>query len=411
MAQAQVVEAPIKVVAKRDNLVWVLTLGHMAVHWFQQLWPVVIASIRQDLGLSNVELGTLSSMKQLTTGPLMFPSGILADFARRKTALILGGAIVAFGIGYALVSQAPTYQWLLPAVLLLGVGTALWHPSAMAAISMRYPERRASALAIHGSGASVADAISPIAVGGLLLLMGWRSMLMFMLIPAVLIGLALWRGLDGTFRNQQSTRPTLRGYLRDVKHLLRHRVVLAIIGVTVCTSMASLATLTFLPVYLKEDLGYSNFILGVHISLLYAMGAASQPVLGSLSDRFGRKAVLLPSLFLFGLLYLLLAVVAPGIQFALVIGAMGLFFYALATVTQAAVFDVASDRVQASTMGVTSLLGQILTLPSPILAGLVVNEWGPRSAFVYAGIIVLAGALILALIKVPRSTLLTPRTV
>ncbi|MSQ61131.1 MAG: MFS transporter [Dehalococcoidia bacterium] len=349
-------------------------------------------------------------MRQLTTGPLMFPSGILADFARRRTALILGGALLAFGIGYALVAQAPTYHWLLPAVCFLGIGTALWHPSAMAAISMRYPDRRASALAIHGSGASIADAISPIAIGGLLLLMGWRNMLTLMLIPAVVLGFAFWRGLDGAFRDQSGTRPTLRAYVTDVKSMLRHRIVLAIIGVTVCTSMASLITLTFFPVYLKEDLGYSIFLLGVHISLLYVMGAVSQPILGRLSDRFGRKAVLLPSLIVFGLLYLALAVAAPGIEFGLVVGAMGLFFYALATVNQAAIMDVASERVQASTMGVTSLLGQVVTLPSPILAGLVVNQWGPQGAFATSGIIVLIAALLLALIKVPRFTRPTPPT-
>jgi MFS family permease len=181
-------------------------------------------------------------------------------------------------------------------------------------------------------------------------------------------------------------------------------MVLAIIGVNICTSMASLATLTFLPVYLTEDLGYSKVMLGFHIGLLYAMGAVSQPILGRLSDRFGRKTILLPSLVLFGCFYLTLAVAAPGIQLALVVMAMGLFFYALATVTQAAVMDVASDQVQGSTLGVTSLFGQIITLPSPIVAGLVVNNWGQQAAFVYSGVIVLIGALILAVIHVPRSS-------
>jgi MFS family permease len=59
------------------------------------------------------------------------------------------------------------------------------------------------------------------------------------------------------------------------------------------------------------------------------MGIVSQPVLGFLSDRYGRKAVLLPSFLTRGFLYLLLTVAAPGIQLGLVITAIGIFFYTL----------------------------------------------------------------------------------
>ena len=392
-----------------QNLVWALTAGHMAVHWFQQLWPVVIASIRQDLALSNVQLGTVSSVKQFTTGPLTLPAGIVADFFRNRTALILGLAVAAFGVSYGLVSRAPTYLWLLAAVSLLGIGTALWHPAATASISRRYPDRRGSALAIHNTGASIADTISPIVIGALVGLLGWRTTLGLQIFPGLIIGFALWRGLDAVYRNQEAGRPALRMYLKDVGGLLKHRVVLAIVGVNSCTSMASVATLTFLPVYLREDLHYSPFILGVHIALLYAMGGLSQPMLGRWSDRFGRKAVLLPSLVLFGFLYLFLSRAAPGIQLGVVIAGMGLFFYALATVVQATVFDVASERVQASSQGITGLLGQIVTLPSPIIAGIIVNHFGLKAVFVYSGCIVLFGAVLLAVIRVPRIARPTPR--
>ena len=40
---------------------------------------------------------------------------------------------------------------------LIGFGTALWHPTANASLSNRFPERRATALSIHGTGATVSD--------------------------------------------------------------------------------------------------------------------------------------------------------------------------------------------------------------------------------------------------------------
>jgi predicted MFS family arabinose efflux permease len=90
--------------------------------------------------------------------------------------------------------------------------------------------------------------------------------------------------------------------------------------------MGRLVVITFLPVYLQERLGYSPFGLGVYIALLHAMGTISQPILGYLSDRLGRKAVLFPSFMVLGILFALLTVVAPGIPLAFVVGAIGRFF-------------------------------------------------------------------------------------
>ena len=173
--------------------------------------------------------------------------------------------------------------------------------------------------------------------------------------------------------------------------------------------MARLSVLTFLPIYLQEDLGYSTFVLGLYLALLHAMGAASQPVMGYLSDKFGRKAVLLPSLVAFGLLYLALAVAAPGVQLSLVIGALGLFFYSLATVTQATVMDVASINVQASGVGVVTLVSLFLSLPGPIIAGVLVEEFGTQTAFLFAGVVTLLSASLLAVTSVPRSSIAAPR--
>ena len=136
--------------------------------------------------------------------------------------------------------------------------------------------------------------------------------------------------------------------------------MLAIIGVNVLTGMARLTVTTFLPIYIQDDLNYSAFGLGFFWGLLHMMGAVSQPVMGYLSDKFGRKFILLPALFLYGLLYLALAVADSGVQLILVVGALGLFFYALATVTQATVMDVASDRVQSSTMGITGIFTEFI---------------------------------------------------
>jgi len=167
--------------------------------------------------------------------------------------------------------------------------------------------------------------------------------------------------------------------------------------------MGRLVVITFLPIYLQEHLGYSPFILGVYIALLHAMGTVSQPALGYLSDRYGRRAVLFPSFLSLGILFLLLAVATPGILLGLVISAIGVFFYTLLNITHAAILDVAGSKIQAASFGLTSLVTQIAVFPTPMIAGFLIGRYGIDWAFFLSGALVLIGALILAPVKLYRS--------
>ena len=386
----------------RGPLLATLSLGHLAIHWYQQLWPVIIPSVKASLGLSDIQLGTLSTMRQFSSGPTMLPAGILADFFRSRTAIILALAFVFLAVSQFLVAEASTYRWIIPGVVMMGIANALWHPAAIGSISLRFPDKRGSALAVHGVGASIGDTVGPIAIGAILLVMAWQDLLRLHVIPALILGVLLLRGLWSAYKADEGRRPSVKSYLSDAKSMLRHRVVMVTIAVNALTGMARLSVVTFLPVYIQDDLEYSTLGLGVFWGLLHVMGAVSQPVMGYLSDKFGRKPVLLPSLVSFSLLYFALSAAGPGIQLVLVVGALGLFFYALNSLTMATMMDVAKSSVQSSTMGISSIFTQGLALPSPIIAGVFVTRFGTSSAFLYAGAVTMLAALILAAYRMPR---------
>ena len=182
----------------------------------------------------------------------------------------------------------------------------------------------------------------------------------------------------------------------DVVALVSNAAFLGVSAATGLLQMGRLVILTFLPIYLQEHLHYSPIALGGFVALLHAMGIVSQPVLGLLSDRFGRKAVLVPSCLLLGLFFTLVAVVQPGIPLGVVIGATGLFFYTLFNILNAAVMDVAGSHIQASTYGLTTLITQLVVIPTPIVTGYLIGGLGIQSAFVLAGVFLFIGALLLA---------------
>lgn len=387
-----------------------LSTGHAAVHWFQQLWPVIIPSVKSSLALSNVQMGVLSSIKQFATGPIStLPSGLLADKFRRNINLILAISFIAFGISHFFLTLSPTFKWIVPSVAFLGIGTALWHPASMGTLSRRFPEKKGSALAAHGVGASIGDTVAPLAIGFLLLTISWQTLLQLHLIPAVIISLILWKLLESTYKSERHANVQFRlsAYWSDIKSLITHPVVVAIIAVNIFTNMARLTITTFLPIYIQETLGYSALGVGFFWGLLHAMGSISQPIMGYISDRFGRKRVLLPALIAHGILYLGLAWANTLPQLIIIIALQGLFFYALVNVTSAAIMDVASDRIQSSTMGVTGLFNQ-LSLPAPIFAGFLVTRYEIESAFIFSGVLTLIAAGIIAIAKIPK--LVSPKT-
>lgn len=389
--------------AERLWLLTILTGGHFVIHWFQQFFPVILPSIKSGLGLNNVEVGALSSAQQLVQGVAQLPLGMVADSMVRHRGTLLALSLVSMAAAYFLLGS-PVFIWALLGSGLIGLGTALWHPVAAASLSNRFPERRATALSIHGTGATISDTVTPFCVGFLLANFSWQVAAQAQFIPGLLFGFVVWRGLAGVFADANDGFPRGSMRFRDVAALLSNAAFLGVSAATGLLQMGRLVILTFLPIYLQEHLHYSPIALGGFVALLHAMGIVSQPVLGLLSDRFGRKAVLVPSCLLLGLFFTLVAVVEPGLPLGVVIGATGLFFYTLFNILNAAVMDVAGSHIQASTYGLTTLITQLVVIPTPIVTGYLIGGLGIQSGFVLAGAFLFIGAVLLAPLKLYPGT-------
>lgn len=380
-----------------------VTGGHMGIHWYQQLFPMVIPTIKSALGLSDVQVGTMSTVRQLTDGMMNLPIGFGVDAFPRRRALILAGAVVTMGLGYTVVGVMPVFGWALLGVALVGLGNCAWHPAAMAALSERFPERRGAALSVHGMAATVMDSLTPLVVGALLAAFVWRDVLAVQVLPAVLIGLVLWRSLSPAFRDAPAAPRKVSGQARAVVALRGNRLFLGFVAANALWMAGRQVILTFLPIYLQEDLGYSTVVLGLYIFLLNVLGIVSQPLLGLFSDRFGRRVVLLPCYVILGLLYMSLAYAPAGPYLTAVIAAIGIFFYPVGNVLQAAIFDVVDREIAASAAGLKQFLQQLTIAPAPILAGLTIGTYGYGAVFLACGALMLIAAVIVLGLRAPRT--------
>ena len=171
--------------------------------------------------------------------------------------------------------------------------------------------------------------------------------------------------------------------------------VLALCGVV---SMGDYAMVTFLPIYLREHLEFSTFKVGVYISLLHTVGIATHPIMGFVSDRFGRKSVLVPELTIFGLLCVALALADPGIQLLLTIIAIAAVTFTYLPIFVATAIDLSPPGVHGTTVGLVYTASMAIGAFGAVIGGLIADHISIQSTFVFSGITIVASALVLIII-------------
>ena len=135
------------------------------------------------------------------------------------------------------------------------------------------------------------------------------------------------------------------------------------------------------------DISVASSYYGWLIAAYAAMQFIFAPIMGGLSDRFGRRPVLLLSLFGTGADYIFMAL-APTIAWLfvgrLIAGIMGASF----TAANAYIADVSPPEQRAQNFGLVSAAFGVGFIVGPALGGLI-GTFGPRWPFVAAAVLTL----------------------
>ena len=391
----------------RNQLAATVVLGHAVKHIYNSgLNSVIMAAIKDDMGLTGAQFGLLSTSQRMTSGATTMLAGYLGDRFANRSGLMLLISLSVMGISFYLLGSAPNYSLLLAIMLLVGIGPSLYHSPAIASLSRKFPDRRGFAISLHGTGGSVGEVVGPVLVGGLisgtyLVAFEWSDVLHISVGPALFFAALIYlmmRNIPTAATDIESAS----AYFNSLKSLLRRPAMISLVGVTALRSTGQSAVMAFLPVYLNEELGYEFVVIGLFMSGAQVTGIVVQPIMGYLSDRFGRKIVLVPCTAIMGLLIATLKFADPGVFLILTVLAMGAFLYSLHTIYIASAMDVAEGQAQSTVVSLiygASFLGAF----SPWIAGVIVDRTETSNAFIYGGVMVIIGAIILAFTKLPQT--------
>ena len=397
--------------AESLGLLYGLSAGHGIKHFGQGALLVMIPSIRATLGLSDVAVGGISSASSISSGIANIPAGILTDMFRKRIAWILFASMMLVGIGYVLVSISPVYWMLLIAVTIIGFGTSMWHAPAFGTLAARYPQRRGFAMAAHLTGAQIGNTTSPLIIGFLLagtvgswVVFGgieWRWIAAFISIPMVLTALAV----VSKFKSAGAESPgtvALGEYFGSAKRLLSNHGVLGMALLGGMRGAVHTSFQVFLVIYMREELEYSDTIVGFHVALITMAGIVSTPIMGNLSDKIGRRPVISFAMSAMTVLIFLFLQFSSGLSMTVLIAVLGLFFFSVMPIINAAAMDMIDKGSEGSGTALMFSGGAVVGSLTPIAAGYINQSNGFQGVIIFSGVIAAVGAILSLILPMAR---------
>ena len=411
------VAAPQKSPDRSFKEVWLITLGHALTHWYPATFYLLLPIIGKELGLTYTQIGLIMTCQYIAGAIANVPGGMIVDTVGRKGVLM---ALSLFWVGfpYLLMGFTPgvapsgtgsnAYLMLLACVALVGFGNSLWHPTAIPTLARRFPERKGLVLSLHGMGGNAGDALAPLAIGSLLAVLTWREVVILNVMPGLVMALLLLVFL-GTLRlgskrkavaEEEGERQSLKEYFRGVPALFRNRALVVLTTSSAFRSMTQNALLTFLPVYLAYEMGFSPFYVGAALFALQAAGFAASPIAGHLSDRMGRRGIMMTSMAMTAVVLVFMALAGRSNAFIVLVAVLGFFLYAIRPVLQAWILETTPKNMGGTSIGILFGAQAAGASIAPLIGGMIADRYGLTSTFWFlAGTIVVANLLILAMPK------------
>ena len=386
------------------SLVIGLSLGHGIKHFGQGALTVIGPLLKASMGLSEVSYALIFSSMNVSSGLSNIPAGILSDMYRKKIAWFLAISMFTISIGYLLIGITKIYILILLGVILIGFGTSFWHAPAFGTLAARYPERKGFALSMHLTGAQIGNTVGPPIIGGLISGVtlgsvikfsgfGWENVAIMIVIPMVITGVLVLTMFKSA-GSESTSNWSFEEYWDRTKTLLADKIILGLIVLGAMRASIHTSFQLWLAVYLKEELDYSAWVIGWHIALITAAGIISTPIMGILSDRFGRKPVIQISMTLMAIYLFLFLIFDEGLGLVILIGLLGMFFFSVMPIVTAATMDRVPKGSEGSGTALNFIGMSLIGFMAPVISGIIYKTYNFEGIAIFSGIIAISGILL-----------------
>ncbi len=298
------------------------TLNDLYSNFLPQMLPFLVVLLP---GFGPIQASILVASFNIFSSLFQPIFGYMVDNKGRSWLVFIGTLWMAFFL--SLTGLAPNFPLMVLFAALSGLGTAAFHPPASVLVNGLDPKRRALYQSGFVAFGNIGFALAPLLLVPLFQAFGLKATL-FMIAPGMAAALLLFFALPRGEKRAPNPAASLDLVMRAIRGASRE--LAAIIGVISLRAVAYTGMLTMLPLYFHAR-GVPNVMAGRMLTLMLFVGAMGGVAGGFLSDRFGRKPLIVGSLVLATPLFL---------AFFATSGALSLVFFALAGASMMASFSV-----------------------------------------------------------------------
>ena len=351
---------------------------HAANHAQAVLMPLIYIAVIDEWGVSIGTIGLLVAISSVASG---LAQSTYASLTRRFTrARLLGWGGVVMGGFQSLMALAPGIVAFGAGLTVARVGGSPQHPVGNGLLAEQFPiERRGFAISAHIAGGNVGTVIVPLLGAWLIAGVGWRWTLVLFGVPAVLIALAILALVreSGSDRAAAMASGSVRDAFRTVLHDrdLRWLYLSSVLG----GGGRGLGVVNvFIPLYLAQVLDLPASTVALMYAVLVAFSVPAPLVAGWLSDRLGRKPLII-GVYVAGACAFAVVILAGSNIAALWFGILllGLFNFAESPQLQALLADIAPPAIRDASYSAYFTLAFGVGSLWVALYGLIVDALGP----------------------------------
>jgi len=254
------------------------------------LMPLLSAKMGFSMAMAGIAVSIVSILSAWTQ-PFL---GILLN--RYNSGLLLPISLLWLGVWFCFIGFAPSYFWLVLMACLGGIGSAVFHPLGAVAATATGGEKKGLFMSIYIASGYLGISLAPLVTIPLATSSGGLPSLVWLLIPAVLVGglICFYRPGEKLFilqkvsfnSNHQPANMQIAGNKRQNGRIIFQLILLNLL--MVMRGWVSRALMVYIPFYYTFQ-GYDYLFTGKILSAFLFAGAVGSFLGGMASDNMDRR--------------------------------------------------------------------------------------------------------------------------
>jgi MFS family permease len=384
-----------------NRTLWLLAIAHAVNHAQAVLLPLVYLRIIVEFGVRVETIAFLAAFGSFASGLVQLSYAKLTRILSRRVLLGAGGLL--FGGGFVAQALASGFAGFAVANVLSRIGGSPQHPVGNGLLAEQFPpHRRGFAISAHIAGGNVGTVVIAVAGAWLIANVGWQWSVVLFGVPAIVIALAILLFVRETGEDRAaavahgSVRAAFGTILRDPDH--RWIYLASVLG----GGGRGLGVVNlFALLYLTRVIGLDDDTAGLMYGALIVFSVPAPLVAGWLSDRIGRKPLII-GVYLGGAVGFAVFMFAGSSILGLWAGivVMGVFSFAESPQLQALLADIAPPTIRDASFALyftlafgvgslwTAVYGRVIEVAGEP-AGLPMVFWLMAATFILAALAVL----------------------